>query len=154
MTDLNKAKEVGQQLRYGVNPSFEVLEQTIYFLLAEVERLTVQLDSMQRHESTLEDKDREIERLTKVDVEPVAYHYCYTNAFGYPVWNVGFHVPSEATESHDLVYASALAAEQAKVRELVEVLEDVRYYLRSDNYSRREAYRKVGAAIAKYGEQK
>ena len=54
-------------------------------------------------------------------LEVVAYHYCVVNAFGHPVWDVGYHVPREAVEEHGLTrITSAQEAVAAERRDYIE----------------------------------
>lgn len=85
-----------------------------------------------------------LEKLTKVDVEPL------TTAKFTTTMRMG----KAASMGEPLYPASALAAEQAKVLVLVEVLDDIQYDINTSEFSGRDARRKVVDAIAKYGEQK
>lgn len=91
----------------------------------------------------------EIERLTKVNVEPVGYTFYFE---GRDQQLISLIHPSLNWKNFKdvvpLIPASALAAEQAKVRELVEVLKNIA----DDEVGINICKRIASAAIAKYGE--
>ena len=108
-----------------------------------------------------------VERLTKVDVEPVAYMTDYGRVVRADLkvvrllnvagdQNSGYrNYDPYPTYTIPLVPTSALAAEQAKVRELVEVLQMMVFMVKREApILAGKAVGHADAIIAKYGEQK